>query len=49
MGLQADPRPWRACVFLLEEQGDLNPGIFVARWKVQPLTFSIPHLSLVMG
>lgn len=35
--------------FLVELRGDLNPGIFVASWKVRPLTFSIPHLSLVMG
>lgn len=37
-----DPPLWRVC-------GHLNPRIFVASWKRQPLAFSIPHLSLVMG
>lgn len=46
MGLHADPCPQRACVFLVEEQGDLNSGIFFARWKVRPLSLSV---SFVVG
>ena len=37
-----DPPLWRTC-------GHLNPGIFVASWKGQPLAFSMPHLSVVIG
>lgn len=32
-----DPPLWRIC-------GHLNPHIFLASWKRQPLDFSIPHL-----
>lgn len=38
----ADPRPWRACVFPVEEQGDLNPAISLPVGRCSPRLFQYP-------